>query len=105
MPKIKIGLLFGTLAGIIDLIPMIIQKLSWDANLSALSFWIVAGIVIAVSDIKIKGAVKGVVLSLLLLVPITFLVGWQQPASLIPMVVMNIILGAAAGLLIEKFSQ
>jgi hypothetical protein len=105
MQKIKIGLLFGALAGIIDLIPMLIQKFSWDANLSAFSFWVVAGIVIAVSDIKIKGAVKGVVLSLLLLVPIAFLVGWQQPASLIPMVIMNIILGAILGLLIERFSR
>ena len=33
--KIKIGIFFGIIAGIIDIIPMIIQKLTWDANLSA----------------------------------------------------------------------
>ena len=29
MKKIKIGILFGVVAGIIDVIPMIMQKLTW----------------------------------------------------------------------------
>jgi hypothetical protein len=41
MKKIKIGILLGIIAGIIDVIPMIIQKLTWDANISAISMWIV----------------------------------------------------------------
>lgn len=32
--KIKIGVISGIIAGIIDVIPMIFQKLTWDANLS-----------------------------------------------------------------------
>jgi len=35
--KLIIGLFFGGIAGVIDVIPMIWQKLTWDANLSALS--------------------------------------------------------------------
>lgn len=35
MKKIKIGLLLGLVAGIIDVISMIIQDLTWDANISA----------------------------------------------------------------------
>jgi hypothetical protein len=37
MNKIVVGIIFGTVAGIIDVIPMLIQKLTWDANLSALA--------------------------------------------------------------------
>ncbi len=105
MKRIKLGILFGLAAGIIDVIPMIIQKISWDANLSALSFWIVAGFVIAVSTDFLKGALKGIVLSILLLVPVGFLVGWQNPRDLIPMVIANIILGAALGYSLGRFSK
>ena len=43
MKKIKIGLLLGMVAGVIDVIPMIMQNLTWDANISAFtmdSCWI-----------------------------------------------------------------
>jgi len=33
--KIIVGLGFGTIAGIIDVIPMVLQGLTWDANISA----------------------------------------------------------------------
>ena len=105
MSKIKLGLLLGFAAGIIDVIPMIIQKLTWDANMSAFSFWIVAGFVIAVSDMKLKGAVKGLILSLILLIPIAIRVGWQNPSDLIPILIMNILLGSALGFLIDRVSK
>ena len=34
MKKILIGLGIGAIIGIIDVIPMIIQNLTWDANIS-----------------------------------------------------------------------
>jgi len=43
MKKIYLGLLIGALAGIIDIIPMWLQKLSWDADLSAFVMWLVEG--------------------------------------------------------------
>lgn len=100
--KMQKGILLGLLAGIVDVIPMILQNLSWDANLSAFTHWVVAGFVISVADIPIKGAVKGLVLSLLLLLPVAILVGWQEPMSLIPILIMTVILGSALGYLIDK---
>ena len=47
--KIKIGIILGVIAGIIDVIPMIFQKLTWDANLSAFSLWVIAGFMISTS--------------------------------------------------------
>ena len=40
MNRIAIGIVFGIIAGIIDVIPMVLQKLTWDANLSAFSMWV-----------------------------------------------------------------
>ena len=42
-PKILVGALFGAVAGIIDVIPMIMQSLTWDANLSAFALWVISG--------------------------------------------------------------
>ena len=60
MKKIKIGILLGVVAGIIDVIPMIMQKLTWDANISAFTMWIVVGFLIATIDLKINSIIKGI---------------------------------------------
>ena len=105
MRKIELGLLLGTVAGMLDVIPMVIQELTWDANLSAFTFWIIAGFFISTSNIKLKGALKGVVISVILLVPLMFIIGWESPKSLIPIMIMNIILGSLLGYFIDKFRE
>jgi hypothetical protein len=105
MNKLKLGVILGILAGIIDLIPMIFQGLSLEADISAFFFWIVAGFFISTSEIKLKGILKGVIISLILLVPLAFIIGWQEPASLFPVIIMNFILGALLGFLIDKWGK
>lgn len=100
MKKIQLGISLGIIAGIIDVIPMIIQKLTWDANLSAFAFWIIAGFFTATTNINLKGALKGIVISILLLLPLTFIIGWQEPA-----IIMNLILGSALGFFIDKYGK
>jgi hypothetical protein len=105
MKNIKIGILFGILAGVIDVVPMIIQKLSWDANLSAFIFWVVSGFIVSISNLNLKGALKGLVLSLALLAPLAIIIGWSKPLSLIPILTMNIILGLFLGYFIDKYTK
>ncbi len=102
MEKWQKGLCVGIVAGVIDVIPMILQNLTWDANLSAFFFWVATGTVIAVADIPLKGAVKGIAVSYALLVPLAFLIGWANPATLIPIAIMTPILGAAVGFAVER---
>ena len=101
--KIQLGILLGICAGIVDVIPMIAQNLTWDANLSAFSFWVVSGFLIATSEIGMKGALKGIVVSFLVLLPVAILIGWKEPVSLVPIFIMTLILGAVVGYLIEKY--
>ena len=105
MKKISIGIILGILAGIIDLILMIFQKLSWNANLSAFSLWIISGFLIATSNIKIKGAAKGIIISFLVLLPAAILVGRKELFSLIPIFVMTLILGSVLGFFIDKYDE
>lgn len=103
MKKIKVGIILGIVAGMIDVIPMILQKLSWDACLSAFLFWIVCGFLIATSEINVKGSLKGITISYAVLLPTAIIVGKQDPKSLIPMGIMTFILGSMLGWRLEKY--
>jgi len=98
-------MIFGALAGIIDMIPMILQKLTWDANLSAFSMWVVVGFFIATTELKMNSLLKGVIISLLCLLPSAILIGWNNQLSLIPILTITTILGGALGYLNSKFLQ
>lgn len=103
--KITIGLFFGSLAGIIDVTPMIIMKLPLDALLSAFSLWVISGFFIATSSLKINNILKGILISFLVLTPCAFLIGANNPINLIPVFIMTMILGSLLGLLINKFTN
>ena len=105
MKKTQLGILLGTIAGIIDVIPMIIQKLTWDANLSAFFHWIIVGFFIATINIKIRGILKGLLISIITLIPIAFLVWWNDTSSIIPMSISTIIYGIVLGFLIDKYGK
>jgi hypothetical protein len=105
MKRIKIGILFGIIAGIIDVIPMILQKLTWDANFSAFSMWIVVGFFISTIDLKINSILKGILISFLVLFPTGILIGWSEPFSLIPIAIMTTILGGSLGYFIQKLGK
>lgn len=102
--KILLGLVLGLAAGIIDLVPMLLQKLSWDANLSALSLWLVSGVLTASVEWKINPAVKGMVVSLLVLLPSAILIGAKEPLSLVPIGVMTLILGGVLGVFTARLN-
>jgi len=105
MKRIIIGLILGAAAGILDVIPMVLQKLTWDANLSAFSMWVVSGFMISTSALKINNILKGIIISFLLLFPYAILIGWNQPTNLIPIAIMTLILGSLLGFSIHKFLE
>lgn len=102
MKRIITGLLLGLVAGIIDVIPMILQNLTWDANISAFTMWIVVGFLIATIDLKINSIIKGILTAFLVILPTAILIGWKEPASLIPIAIMTIALGGVLGFSISK---
>ena len=105
MNSIVTGILLGIAAGIIDVIPMIIKKLTWDANISAFTMWIVVGFFIAVIDLNIQPIVEGMLIAILTLLPCAILIGWKEPKSLIPILAMTIILGGLLGFVIPLISN
>ncbi len=105
MKKTILGIMLGVFAGIIDIIPMLIKRLSWDANLSAFSLWIISGFLIASSNLRISGWLKGILISFLVLIPCAFIIGWKEPVSLLSIAVITLILGGVLGYLIERLGK
>jgi len=103
--KIVIGLICGACAGIVDVIPMLAQNLTWDANCSAFSMWIVIGFLIATSNLTLHPILKGVLISVLSVVPVAFIIAWHEPFSLIPISAMTLILGGLLGFFINKLTK
>lgn len=104
MKKQLIGLILGAIAGMIDVVPMIMQGLTWDANLSAFSMWMVIGFFIVSVDFKINPVLKGIIIAFLVLLPSAFLIGWAEPITLIPISIMTILLGGLLGFAIHKLT-
>ncbi len=105
MKKIRTGITFGIMAGLIDVIPMVLQNLTWDANFSAFIMWVVNGFFISIVDLNLKPAAKGVVVSFLIILPTAVIIGWKEPFTLIPISIMTLILGSLLGFLIEKYGK
>jgi hypothetical protein len=84
---------------------MFAQGLTWDANLSAFSMWVAAGFLISVVDIKLPGAIKGLLVSFLVALPVLILIGRKEPVTLIPICIMILLLGSLLGFAIEKVGR
>ena len=100
--RIIVGTLLGIGAGIIDITPMFIQQLPLSSILSAFSMWVALGFIISTSALKIHGALKGLLLAFLMLLPNAILIGEQEPMSLIPIGIMTVILGVTLGFASDK---
>ncbi len=101
--RILTGVLLGATAGILDVIPMVLQGLTWDANISAFSLWVIAGFMIATSSLKINKFLKGIIIPLLIFIPCGFIIAWNNPGVLLPIIPATIVLGALLGFAIDKF--
>ncbi|HBA84613.1 MAG TPA: hypothetical protein DCZ95_11005 [Verrucomicrobia bacterium] len=104
MPKLVISLGIGIVAGIIDVIPMFVQKLDKYSIISAFIHWIVLGFVISYIQIPVASWLKGILIAEMAALPIAVLVLKSDPQSVIPILLMSAVLGALVGLLTAKFA-
>ena len=103
MNSILIALLIGIIAGIIDVIPMIIQKLDKHASWSAFVHWIVLGLLIPFVDWNIAPWLKGLIIGEIGVLPIMILVFPEDKKALLPIVIMSAILGIGVAVAGAKF--
>lgn len=103
MKNILIAFIIGLSAAIIDVVPMIIQRIDKSACISAFIQWIVLGLIIPFVDWNIQPWLKGLIIGELAALPIMVLVFANDPKSIIPIILFSAILGTAVGLAGERF--
>lgn len=103
MNNLLIAVFIGIVAGLIDVIPMIIMKLDKVANISAFTHYFVLGLIIPFVNWGLAPWISGVIISVLTAIPIMIIVYPKDRKSIIPMTVFAILLGAGIGLAGAKF--
>ncbi len=103
MKTVLIALLIGLIAAIIDVVPMVIQKLDKRACISAGIHWIVLGFIIPFVEWPIVSWLTGSIIGLITALPVMILVSEKDKKALIPITVFSILLGAGVAQLGELF--
>ena len=102
--KLFVSLLIGVIAGIIDVAPMIFQKLDKHACISAFVHWVVLGVIISYVQMPMSAYLKGIVVSLLAVLPVLIIVAKEDKKVIIPILIMSVILGAGVGISTEMYA-
>lgn len=105
MKKTVIGIGLGTIAGILVLIPMLFQKMPFNACLSSFTMWLVIGLFVSLIDMRINHVIEGILIALLVFLPNSFFIAWNTPGSLLPVIVLTIILGGIIGYFVNKYAD
>lgn len=102
MKKNIISLFIGFLAGVIDIIPMIIQEANVYYCLSTLVHWIFLGLIIPNLNLKIKSWLKGGLIAVFASVPIILIIVEKEPEAVLPILFSSLVLGIMTGIIGEK---
>lgn len=103
MNDILIALVIGVVAGIIDVIPMVVRKMEKAANLSAFFHWVVLGLIIPFVSWNIAPWLKGLIVAELSAIPILFMVAQEDKKAILPITIMSAILGIAIAIAGKAF--
>ncbi|NNF97854.1 MAG: hypothetical protein HKM93_00605 [Desulfobacteraceae bacterium] len=104
MPKLLISLCIGVIAGVIDVVPMIAQKLDKYSSWSAFVHWIVLAVIISYIQLPMPPWLKGLVVAEISAVPIIILVMKDDMKSIFPILIMSAVLGIAVGIATSRFA-
>jgi hypothetical protein len=103
MEKALIAIGIGIIAGVIDVIPMIIQKLDKQAIWSALIHWMVLGLIIPFVSWNMDPWLKGLIIGEISAIPILIIVVKEDKKAMIPILTFSAILGMGIAIAGAKF--
>ena len=103
MHNIVIALLIGLIAGLIDVIPMIFQKLDKTSCISAFIHYFALGIIIPFVNWDLEPWLKGMIISMLMSLPVMVIVYSKDKKAILPMIIFALVLGAGIGMAGAKF--
>jgi hypothetical protein len=97
------ALAIGVIAGILDVVPMILQGINKYACISAFIQWTILGIIIPYVRWNLTSWLKGLFIAELALLPVLVLIFEKEPCTLIPIVIITAVLGSLLGFTSGKY--
>lgn len=99
MDKLLLSVIIGIVAGIIDIIPMIIKKLDKRASISAfLQYFFVSIIIVNIDLQHVVWWLQGGLISVALALPVVVIVAMQDKKAVPIMLTMAAVLGTLIGI-------
>ena len=102
--KTLISLLIGALAGVIDILPGVIQGVDYRITMAGFTYWVGVGFMVAHVSLPIKDWLKGLVVAMILSIPGAILISVVDARSVLPMLIITVLLGPAVGYLTGRYS-
>lgn len=103
MNNFLIALVIGIVAGTIDVIPMLVQRLDKFANISAFTHWLVLGLIIPFVSWNIDPWLKGLIIGELSAIPVIFMVWKNDKKAFVPILLMSALLGIGVAIAGSRF--
>lgn len=102
MHKIIKALLLGLAAGILDVIPMIFQGVSWEAAVAVLLHWLGLGVIITFARMPLANWASGSTIALLTGIPVAVLAYPKAPVTLASAILFATALGGMLGYIADR---
>lgn len=93
----------GSLAGVIDVLPMVALNSNGWAMASAFAHWLVSGVLIVYVRAAMRPWLKGLLIGAASAVPVVLMVYPVEPQALAPITLMSLLLGSGVGYFAGKF--
>lgn len=103
MSNFLIAITIGLIAGTIDVVPMLVQKLDKRDSISAFIHYFVLGVIIPFVHWGIPSWITGIIIAFFSALPIMIIVYKSDKKAIIPMLIFSLLLGAGIGFAGAKF--
>lgn len=95
------AMLLGVVAGGVDVLPMLLRGVAWRDAAVPFVHWVVTAVMIASVPWPLHPALRGALVALLLALPTLVRYAHAQPGSVVPVLGMTLLLGAALGMVMS----
>ncbi len=99
------ALIIGLVAGLLDLIPLVMVGAPLLNMMSILMFWVVTSYFVANVKLINNNPLNGLVLSTVNMLPLVMVIYTINPKDFLPMLSMALVLGPLVGYLNGRFNQ
>ena len=98
------ALLIGAGAGVLDTLRMLLGKAPWLEAAVPFTQWLMLSVLIAYVQMPVHPAIKGAIVAVMTALPTLITYSQSKPGSILSILEISLVLGAAVGLLTGRYA-